>query len=169
MKLTITTTYRDTDLGLHDIIVNSKEFAKDYLKVGYPEGGKVAPPSQEGSQHEPFKEMNEVASVACVHEYGSKSRNISARPTLAPAIDHNKDEISNKIREVDGKVIDGSIKIQAAWRMLGEMIVSMIKQQILTKFEPELKPRTIKRKGFDKPLMDRLQMLNTVQYKVVKK
>jgi phage gpG-like protein len=169
MKMNITLSTRDTDMGLHGIDVRSREFSNKTLKVGYPEGGKVAKPTQEGSNHEPFTTMEEVASVALIHEHGSDSQHIPARPTLGPALENNKQEIIDKVKELDGKLIDGSATAEQVYKEIGELMVGMVKQQIIVKTEPKLRPSTVARKGFDKPLMDRLQMLETVQYKVVKK
>jgi hypothetical protein len=66
-------------------------------------------------------------------------------------------------------LIDGSATAEQVYKEIGELMVGMVKQQIIVKTEPKLRPSTVARKGFDKPLMDRLQMLETVQYKVVKK
>ena len=86
-------------------------FAEDKAKQGFAEGGAVRPPpgplvSRSGHLRRSIRSGMEdqkgwIGSIgviyAGVHEFGSTKRNIPARPFLKPAIEDNRNEISEII------------------------------------------------------------------------
>lgn len=57
---------------------------------------------------------------------------------------------------------------EMATKTLAEIIVGDIKKSITTLENPPLSKSTIKRKGFNKPLIDTGHMLNSVDYRIIK-
>ena len=116
------------------------------------------------------------AYVASIHEFGSPTNNIPPRPTLRPALQHNKEEFS--------KIIANSFKngtIRDGFEMIGQLAVSKVRSEIATLKSPTLKESTIrarlrgKKQGksvsltIAKPLVHTKQMLQAVDYEVGQK
>jgi hypothetical protein len=86
---------------------------------------------------------------------------------MAQAIDGNREQINNIIRGLLDNCLSGAIQPRTALRALGEEGAGLIKKSIEEFFTPGLRPRTIKKKGSDKPLIDRGQMVESVSFEVV--
>jgi hypothetical protein len=170
MTLSCTISYSITENNkIFDYEKINQLFKTKYIKVGFPDGGKVGRATQEGSGHRKMTTISEIATNAAIQEYGSRNEKIPARPFIQAALNKNKDEIIKLMFELDKKVLSKEITVEDSLKVLGEALTSMIKQYIILLTEPANKPRTIKNKGFDKPLMDTNQMLDTVQFKVATK
>lgn len=102
-----------------------------------------------------------VAAVAAYNEFGSDKT--PARPFMRVAIDKNRDKW--------GKLLSSCLTMtggdmEKALGMAAEIIVSQIQDEIRAWRDPPNAASTIKKKGFDKPLVDTGQMLNAVSYEV---
>lgn len=56
--------------------------------------------------------------------------------------------------------------VEKAMNLMGEGIRGQLQESIRETNEPPLAPATIKRKGFDKPLIETSNMINSVDYEV---
>lgn len=110
-----------------------------------------------------------VAYVATIHEFGSPAQGIPPRPMLEPTMQNNKDAYIKFLRLATKQVQNGDMSGQDAMDTLGELVRGDIQKTITEIKTPALKPETIKRKGFDKPLIDSSTMINAVTHEVVKK
>lgn len=159
----------DNNAPLNRIIRQARQLKGAYVKAGYPAGTPVQPGTKKGSQHKPFADVSELATVAATHEYGSVSKNIPARATIGPAIDKNENKILKLKARLVEAVMAGKISVDNALDTLGEFVVSKIKREITLLREPPLSPITIKRKRSSKPLIDTAQMRNSVNFTRAKK
>ena len=116
------------------------------------------------------------AYIASIHEFGSPTNNIPPRPTLGPALQNNKDEIS--------RILVNGIKnnnLENAFVQIGEFAKGKVKDEISTLKSPALKESTVrarlrhKKQGKSvsltvaKPLVHTKQMLQAVDYEVGQK
>lgn len=110
-----------------------------------------------------------VKDLATIHEFGSKSARIPARPFIEPTMHDNRFKY-RRLMFVDAKNLSrGRKKPETALRQIGEMAVEDMKLKILDgKFVP-LKLETILLKGHDQPLIETDQMYDAIDYKVTKK
>lgn len=131
-----------------------KEIARQYGS------GSVAIGFMEGAT---YPDGTPVASVAFWNEYGHKgkapapprpffrgmiARNSAAWPLeLAASLRHTRDS-------------------KKALAFMGEQIEGELKQSITDLVSPPLAKSTIRRKGFDKPLIDTSHMINSTSYRV---
>ena len=103
-----------------------------------------------------------VAAVAFWNEYGASG---PPRPFFRNMISEESPTWGNKLAgAVQHTGGDGA----KALAMMGEDIQGALVQSINTLTDPPLAPSTIKRKGFDKPLIDKAHMLNSTGYRVIK-
>jgi hypothetical protein len=167
--MSVVVSFEDKDVCYSRVVRASRSLNNSYVKVGFPEEGKVGRPYLEGSKHKRMTTMSEVATNAARQEFGSENRTtpVPARPFMGPAIDGNRDQINIIIKGLLDNVISGSIRPRTALRALGEEGAGLIKRSIEEFSTPGLKPRTIQKKGSDKPLIDRGQMVESVSFKVV--
>lgn len=104
-----------------------------------------------------------VATIAASNEFGDPSNNQPPRPFFRNMIAANLPawplEVGKVIKAVD---FDG----EKALQLIGERIKDQLQGSIRELVEPPLSPYTIKKKGFDKPLIDTGHMLNSVDYDV---
>lgn len=135
-----------------------------HTEVGFPLSGKVEEPSRVGSGHEPARSMVDLAFIASVHEYGTRDGRVPARPFFRPALDGNREAIS-EIQDVAlARVVRGTCTVKEGLALVGEKACSLIRKQIRALKWPPLKPTTIKRKGSSKLLIDTGQLINSVQH-----
>lgn len=167
--MSVTVTFEDKDINYSRVVRASKSLSNSYVKVGFPENGKVGKPYLEGSKHKPMTTMSEIATNAARQEFGCENRKspVPPRPFMGPAIDGNREQINYIIRGLLDNVISGSIQAKTALRALGEEGAGLIKKSIEEFFSPGLSPRTVQNKGSDKPLIDRGQMVESVSFEVV--
>lgn len=155
----------DRQSVMFDNLRNFRRIRGGVVKVGFPEGEKVGLKRSKGSGHPRVTNMADMATIAAVHEFGSKARNIPARSFLRPAFDVHKKKLMRLKERLAKDMIDGKIGFQQAFGILGEFAVNKVKRQIDAVMEPPLKPESIRRKGSSKPLIDTGQMRATVTYK----
>lgn len=126
-----------------------KQFSNIQLKVGFLEGatyGGVIP----------------VPMVAATNEFGNPAHNQPPRPFFRNAIAEHEEEW----KEQAALLIERGDDIEEVFSMLGTIITADIQQSIRSLDSPPLSPVTIARKGFDKPLIDTKNMLDSVSYEV---
>ncbi|HIC0562324.1 TPA: hypothetical protein ACWZTH_000979 [Escherichia coli] len=126
-----------------------KQFSNIQLKVGFLEGatyGGVIP----------------VPMVAATNEFGNPAHNQPPRPFFRNAIAEHEEEW----KEQAALLIERGDDIEEVFSMLGTIIAADIQQSIRSLDSPPLSPVTIARKGFDKPLIDTKNMLDSVSYEV---
>ena len=124
---------------------------KTAVKVGFLEGAK-------------YPDGKSVAMIAAINEYGAPSRGQPPRPFFRNMIALHSAEwptaIAGLLRSND---LDAGRALDAA----GHGIAGQLKQSIVDLTRPPLAASTIRRKGFDKPLIQTGHMLNSVDHEVV--
>lgn len=127
----------------------ASSFENLQLKVGFLEGAT-------------YPDGTPVPMVAAINEFGNPANNQPPRPFFRNAISNHEAEW----QEAAAKFIENGDETRDVLSLLGEVIVDDIKESIRTLDAPPLSPVTIARKGFDKPLIDTSNMLNSVSYEV---
>ena len=110
-----------------------------------------------------YPDGTSVPLVAAVNEFGAPSRNQPPRPFFR-----------NMIAAKSGEWPDSAARLLVANHydtartlgQVGEAIAGQLRESIRDLQEPPLAPATVKRKGFDKPLIDTGHMLASVSYEV---
>lgn len=148
-------------MGSSKVVINDKPFRDIVSRVKRLEGKRVVVGVFDGEQ----------ALIAVCMEYGVPSKNIPSRPFLRSTfLLRRKDIIAFQHRMVR-LVLQGNIDEITALSMIGEYVVSLIKETIVVYgkriFEP-LKPKTIKAKGGKTtPLINTGSLLNSITWKIV--
>lgn len=110
-----------------------------------------------------YPEGTSVPMVAAVNEFGAPSRGQPPRPFFRRMIAAKQGEwpsaIANLFKAND---YDARLTLNQA----GEAIAGQLRQSIVDLVDPPLAPSTIKRKGFDKPLIDTSVMIKSIAYQV---
>lgn len=109
-----------------------------------------------------------LAELAMVHEFGSPTNEIPERSFLRKPFFDKKAEISAFAKNQIALALVGRTTAKEALGLVGERARDIAKMAITEGVEPELKPKTIKRKGSSKPLIDTGQLLNSIDYEVRK-
>ena len=127
----------------------SKKVTKGRLvNIGFPEGGT-------------YPDGTSIPMVAAMNEFGAPSRNQPPRPfirlMIAKESPHWGADLGKALKLYD---YDAAKSLD----VMGMQIQSEMQQSINDLFVPPLAPSTIRRKGFDKPLVDTNLMMNTVTY-----
>ena len=132
-----------------------RDLAKDVenpatLKVGFLQGAR-------------YPDGTSVAMVAAINEFGAPSRGQPPRPFFRNMIRDKSKEwgpalaVLLKANDMDAK---------KSLEQAGAAIAGQLRQSITDLTSPPLKPSTIRRKGFDKPLIDTGHMLASVDFEV---
>lgn len=105
-----------------------------------------------------------MADLAAIHYHGAPSKNIPQRDVITPTIEQNESKYLGFIDRSIPSLIDGSMELKTMWQYLGmEGQADLQKQMITAKLAP-LSPRTIRRKGSSRPLIDSGQLRQGVTY-----
>ena len=100
-----------------------------------------------------------VAMIAAFNEYGVPSRNIPPRPFFRNMVARRSSEWPS---EIEAQLKSTNYDARLTMNRTKEVIKGDLKLSIRDTNDPPLAPSTIKRKGFDKPLIDRGIMINSV-------
>ena len=104
-----------------------------------------------------------VAMVAAIQNFGAPAAGIPPRPFMTNAVRDGSEHWGEDL----GKALQASdFDANAALGMMGSQIAGEIRQSIQDTNSPALKPATIKRKGFSKPLIDSSVMWQSADYEV---
>lgn len=147
------------DRGWNKIVAELAKAGGSFVKVGYPE--------EKSKVHKGEGQPIEMAQLAAVHEFGSPSRNIPARPFMAQTFDKHVAEVNKRVSEIKDRIISGQVTAKQAWAQLGAWYKGMMQKEIRDGgFEPN-KLKTIERKGSDRPLIDTGQLRQSIDFEVV--
>lgn len=108
-----------------------------------------------------YPDGESVAQVAYWNEYGTAT--IPARPFFRNTIAEKQGEWADKAAEL----LKQSDDTNHALALIGEGVKGDIVETIQNFREPENAPSTVKRKGFDKPLVDTGDLWRAIQSEVV--
>lgn len=104
-----------------------------------------------------------VAMIAAIQDFGAPSQGIPPRPFFRNMIAAKKGEWPAAIR---GLLEANNYDAEKTLEIAGAAISGQLRQSIIDTNSPPLAPATVKRKGFDKPLIDTSVMLNSVGFEV---
>lgn len=122
------------------------------VKVGFLSGAK-------------YPDGTSVAMVAAIQDFGAPSVGIPPRPFFRNMVAKESrgwpDAIVTDLARTD-------YDVDRTLGRLGVLIEGQLRQSIVDTNLPPLKPATIRRKGFSKPLIDTSNMINSISSKVEK-
>ena len=104
-----------------------------------------------------------IPMYAAVNEFGAPSRGQPPRPFFRNMIAANSPGWGEEMAEaVKARDYDAA----SALAVMGKLIQGQLQASIFDLTSPPLSPKTIARKGFDKPLVDTSDMVKSVAYEV---
>lgn len=103
-------------------------------------------------------------SVAQVAKYNEFGLGVPMRAFMRPAIHENKQMINEILKSQYKKAIKDNSSTMLVLERLGQYVQGLIQSQIINTYDPPNSPATIKRKGFNKPLVDTGVMLASVRH-----
>lgn len=141
------------DFGWNNIVRNLKKANRSYTKVGLPENGVTAGRLT----------MPELVNVGHINEFGLNKGGV-ARPFIKGVVDSNTNAV-HELQFSGARRLLGGLPLRAALAYIGSGVEKIIKKNIITKQFTPNKPKTIAKKGFDYPLVETKQLLNSIQHK----
>ena len=109
-----------------------------------------------------YEDDTPVAYVASIHEFGSPEQGIPPRPTMRPTAAQNEQDWGALMGQGARAVLRGERAPSDVLELVALRAASDVGDAIRTLTSPPLKPATIERKGFSKPLVDTGLMLQSV-------
>lgn len=141
----------DKDLGYKEIVKEVKKLDGSYSDIGlFGSGGDAS---------------TNLAERGAVHEFGSKSGKIPARPFERKAFDGNIKEIKGFVSDEYNKMLERKIKAKHLLNRSGEFMEGLMKEEVTQGQFIALSPKTILAKGSSRPLIDTGDMRNAIQHK----
>lgn len=101
-----------------------------------------------------------VATKAAAHEFGTAR--IPARPFMRPTVAEKKRPWLDQLAQGSKAVLRGEAQPAQVLEAVALRAAGDVAKKIKTVNTPPLSPKTVKRKGFDKPLVDTGQMIQSV-------
>lgn len=112
-----------------------------------------------------YPDGTSVAMVAAIQDFGAPSVGIPPRPFFRNMVRRKQREWPPAVAKL---LKSNRYDVDKTLKMVGEAIAGQLRQSIQDTNSPPLKPATIRRKGFAKPLVDTGHMLDSVDYEVTK-
>jgi hypothetical protein len=148
------------DNGLLDRIRSVARRYTTKIEVGYFGNAMHKPSITEGkSTPTPIA----LKDLAAIHELGL---GVPKRAFIAPSLKKNRVKYLKYAGKQITPVIRGKKSLNVAWQGLGLMAVADIQEYMVTASFTPLDPKTIKRKGSSKPLIDTGQLRQSITYRV---
>lgn len=107
-----------------------------------------------------YPEGTPVAYVASIHEFGGGP--VPARPFMRPAVAEHGGNWMELMGQGAKAALNGSVSPEAVLEAVTLRAAGDVGKAIKAVTSPPLNPMTIKRKGFDKPLVDTGQMFQSL-------
>ena len=105
--------------------------------------------------------------LAYIHEHGAPAANIPARPFLEPGVANAEDDILRAFEAGVQRALSGDNSALAnSLNLAGVIAVRAVQDKITTGPFAPLAPRTVRRKGSSKPLIDTGQLRQAVTFVV---
>lgn len=104
-----------------------------------------------------------VAMIAAIQEFGAPSVGIPPRPFFRNMIAKKSKQWPLAIKQT---LIRADYDAEKALDIVGAAIAGQLRQSVIETNDPPLKPATIRRKGFSKPLIDTSVMINSIDHEV---
>jgi hypothetical protein len=120
------------------------------LRVGFLEGAT-------------YPDGKSVAMIAAIQEFGAPNAGIPPRPFFRNMIKNKSDQWPEGVKNA---LIATNYDAEKALDIVGAAIAGQLRQSVIDTNEPPLKPATIRRKGFAKPLIDTSVMINSIDHEV---
>jgi len=109
-----------------------------------------------------------VAQLGAIHEFGAPGAGIPERSFMRTAVDEGRSKLNKLVDKLAKMVVDGDANEEKALGILGETVKNMMKAKIRSGLKPPNSPATIRRKGSSKPLIDTGQLINSINWEVMK-
>lgn len=151
--------------GLAEIERALKQLLKKQVLVGIPEGDGARQAAPDGAEEQPTN-----AELGYLHHFGKPSENIPARPWLLPAITGAQTKISGHLKKAAESALDGDMSKADRHLHAAGMTAQNAAKAKLTNgpFRPlskqRMQERLAKGQANPKPLLDTMQMRNSVIY-----
>ena len=142
----------DKDLGWNKIQKGLFSLNNQTAKIGY--WGQGSSPK------------TNIAARAAVHEFGTKDRKIPRRSFMRTSFDEQNKELMGKINKLINKFLLSRGLTGNFLKSMGLFMKEKIQDKIRSGDFKPLKPETIRRKGSSKPLIDKGQMVNSINIKI---
>lgn len=120
------------------------------LRVGFLEGAT-------------YEDGTPVAMIAAIQNFGAPAQGIPPRPFFSNMIREKSPRWAEQLAELLKR---NHNDVDVALEQMGAGIKGQLQQSIVDTNAPPLKPATIRRKGFAKPLIETSNMINSVDYEV---
>lgn len=104
-----------------------------------------------------------VPMIAAIMEFGAPRRNIPPRPYFRTMI---RQKSGQWPKAIGALLVANNYDAHRTMEMTGAAVKGQLQASIQALTAPPLRPATIARKGFDKPLIETGHMLNTADYRV---
>lgn len=154
MKQRIRTT--DRDLGLNRIMEDVAWLASHNISVGV-QGEMTYENTGEAS----------LADIAYWNEYGTEDGRIPERPAFRTAYENNQDELNSQIENLFDSVLTGQANPRQGLERIGKWYVNRVRNEIIGWQTPRNADSTIRKKGFNNPLVDTYRLVKAVTLRIV--
>ncbi|MDE9549246.1 hypothetical protein, partial [Xenorhabdus bovienii] len=106
------------------------------------------------------------SNFSTTHTVPAHTINMPERSFLRSTFNEKKGDYAKDLtKEIQSELLNDGDPVKA-FDKLGEKVAGDVKAKILSGVEPALSPKTIKRKGSSKPLIDTGQLLQSITYEV---
>jgi len=138
------------------------QLAKRRVKVGILQSKGGGEPTESGGAT--------MVDIGTIHEFGAPKAGIPERSFLRRTFREKKRDLAKITTQLSKKVVTGKLTHKRALEILGAWGAAQVQKRITSEghIPPPLKPRTVARKGSDRPLVDTGRLVQSISWEVDK-
>ncbi len=110
--------------------------------------------------------IGKQAGLGALHEFGAPAAGIPERSVIRATFDAKQSELAALQAQLAGQIIAGKTTVERALGIMGLRFQSWCQQRITSGSLAPNAPRTIARKGSDRPLVDTGQLVQAITFAV---
>ena len=115
-----------------------------------------------------YSDGKPIAYISLIQEFGTADGRIPARPHHREWFDSKINIMKNLIIKEMNAIHEGKISFDDMLATLGEYGKNELKNVIIKKSTPPNAPATVRKKGFNDPLIETGKMRDSAKYKIIK-
>lgn len=107
-----------------------------------------------------------LASLLAINEFGTRDGHVPERPAVQTTFYREEDKYAGLMGQAITDALAGTRSLDTSMRRIGEVVAADIKKTIAWMVPPDNAPNTIRKKGFNHPLVETATMSRAITYQV---
>ena len=109
-----------------------------------------------------------LGEVGLINEFGSEKAHVPKRSFLRGSVTRNRTKVRDLMGLLGLKLINSNQPVGESFEQCGAQLKRLIEDEIISGIGKQNAVATIRKKGFNQPLIDSSQLVNAIDYRVMR-